>query len=83
MTYTIALAVASTCGACGLLALTLPHVFQRLARFMGKWVETRPIVPLADKRIDIDDYVLQHTRFFGGIVTFLSLVLAILMQQFL
>ncbi len=51
--------------ACGVLALVAPNKFERIARFWGRWVETKPTVPLADRRIDIDDFVLRHARVFG------------------
>jgi len=50
---------------CGITATLFPARFANTARFWSQWIETRPMVPFADHRVDIDEFVLRHTRVFG------------------
>ena len=58
----IALSITITCG---ITATLCPARFAKTARFWGRWIETRPTIPVADHRVDIDEFVLRHTRVFG------------------
>ena len=53
------------CFVCGLIAVVSPARFSRLAVFLGRWVETRPTLPIVDARVDVDAAVLRHSRLFG------------------
>ena len=57
-----------SCGVFAGIALLWPNTFARIARFLGTWVRTRPTLPFVDSRVDIDEFVLGHTRVFGGVV---------------
>ncbi|MCA9124746.1 MAG: hypothetical protein H6822_01860 [Planctomycetaceae bacterium] len=59
---------------CGMTATLNPDRFMTNARFWGRWIETRPSVPIADRRVDIDEFVLQHTRVFGVAVLAASMI---------
>jgi hypothetical protein len=65
----------------GVFAIVWPTRFASCAGFWGKWVETKPTVPIADHRVDIDQFVLNHTRAFGGIVLTASLFWLFLLYQ--
>ena len=50
---------------CGMTATLCPARFATTARFWGQWIETQPTIPVADDRVDIDEFVLRHARLFG------------------
>lgn len=61
------------CAVCGLVALSSPTRFARLASFWGQWIDTQPTIPIADSRVDVDSFVLKHSRIFGVLVVAASL----------
>lgn len=63
----ICIVIASIVGCllCGMVAIVSPARFARIAGFWGKWIETRPQVPLVDARVDVDSTILRYTRPFG------------------
>ena len=65
----------------GLIALAVPRTFERIAVFLGTWVETRPTVEFFDWYVDIDRYVLRHARAFGGLVVLATILGAMTFVQ--
>lgn len=59
--------------AAGMFAICKPERFASWAGFWSTWVETKPTVPFADRRFDIDHVIFQHTRLFGVAVVFAGL----------
>jgi hypothetical protein len=64
----VGLALLSLCGLFGLIALLSPRHFEVLARKSSRWIDSRRIVEVLDRRIDVDDYVLPHSRLLGALV---------------
>ncbi len=69
-------AVLGGVGILGLVALAWPQRFQRLATWGRTWVDTDGLAKRLDVQIDIDRYVLRHTRLFGALITTVVLALA-------
>lgn len=63
---------ASATGA-GLIAVSQPGRFASWAGFWSTWVETKPTLPVADQRFDIDQVIFRHTRLLGAIVVIAGL----------
>ncbi len=53
----------------GLLAVAYPRGFILVAKFGGRWIGSASSSTLFDSRINIDQYVLRHSRLFGVLVT--------------
>jgi hypothetical protein len=62
-------------GAVGLVAAISPRLFSRLTTWCNIWVDTENIVKKLDRRIEIDQYVVRHSRLFGILVVAVVLVL--------
>ena len=58
----------SLCGLLGLLALLSPQLFGRIATFGGRWIDSAKALAAFDKRVDVDQYVLRHSRILGSLV---------------
>ncbi|NIL97414.1 MAG: hypothetical protein GTO62_09850 [Planctomycetales bacterium] len=58
-------AMLSLSGAAGLLAVVAPQRFAAVTQYSGQWVHTEKILSALDRRIDVDQYVLSHSRLFG------------------
>lgn len=63
-------------GLLGLLAFLCPQWFRKLAAYSGHWIDTSKLVAALDKRIDIDEYVLRHSRLLGAVVVASLILLA-------
>ena len=65
-------------GVVGLLALTSPRLFAVAAESGGLWITAPNSTSLAQSPIDIDQFVIRHSRKFGAlvvaVVTFLTLL---------
>ncbi len=66
----------------GLIAVVSPQVFGRVASNGSRWYDSSRILAAFDKRIDIDHYVLRHTRVFGFAVLISAVVLAYVYYQY-
>lgn len=55
-------------GFLGLLALLSPRLFASVATCGKTWVDVDRLLRKLDRKIDIDDYVLHHSRMFGVMV---------------
>jgi len=55
-------------GGIGLLAILSPRLFALLAACGGKWVDTDKLLSILDQRVEIDHYVLRHSRLFGMLI---------------
>lgn len=73
----IFLSLLGLCGVVGVLAVVSPRMFALVAATGGMWV-TRPKKPsLFDLPIDIDQFVIRHSRQFGSVVTLVVFYLAL------
>jgi hypothetical protein len=54
--------------AAGLLAMVAPKRFAALTQRSSQWVDTEKILTALDRKIDVDQYVLPHSRLFGAFV---------------
>lgn len=52
----------------GLLALASPRHFAALSRFGSRWVDTSAVLSKLDRRVDVDDKLLPHSRLLGASV---------------
>ena len=69
-------------GALGLLALFAPQRFAALTQHSSQWVDTEKILSSLDKKVDVDQYVLPHSRILGGLVLAGVATLAYLFVQY-
>lgn len=49
----------------GSIAFINPRLFERFARAGSQWVDTSRWFAVMDRRVDIDQFVLRHARWFG------------------
>ncbi len=49
----------------GLLALVSPRQFTRLTKLGGVWIDTNQFIEKGDRPINIDGFVVRHSRAFG------------------
>ena len=63
----------------GVLALVSPKTFSSVALYSSQWVDSNRVVALLDRRIDIDRFVLGHSRIFGTLVLVAVAVLVALL----
>jgi hypothetical protein len=67
-------------GLLGVLAVISPRLFACLALRGGQWIDTDKLADKLNHRVNIDEYVLPHSRVLGGAVIaavgLLALVLA-------
>ncbi|MCH8924191.1 MAG: hypothetical protein IIA67_13710 [Planctomycetes bacterium] len=52
----------------GVIALISPSLFKRTAAVSGRIVDTKKILEVLDKRVDIDHFVFAHSRLLGAVV---------------
>src|SRR3954463_14689103 len=52
-------------GLIGVIAICSPRRFAKLANGSGRWVDTKKMLEVLDKRVDIDHYVLPFSRLLG------------------
>jgi hypothetical protein len=52
----------------GLVALISPKYFARVASWSGRWIDSRKLFEVFDKRIEIDDRILPYSRILGALV---------------
>lgn len=55
-------------GIVGLLAILSPRLFSRLVAVGGVWIDIDKLARKLDRRIDLDPYILRHSRLFGGLL---------------
>jgi hypothetical protein len=55
-------------GAFGLLALVNPRLFAAVATFSSQWVNSKRFFDFLDRRINVDKFVLPHSRLLGVLV---------------
>ena len=60
----------------GLVALVSPRRFAALAQRGSKWIDTSRVVEAMDRRVDVDQHIIRHSRVFGVLVIVAALVLA-------
>lgn len=60
--------VAATLAVIGALAAIWPKCFRRMAEWGNTWIDTSRVTGALDRRIDIDTFVLRHSRAFGVFV---------------
>jgi hypothetical protein len=65
----------------GLLAMVSPNTFSRVARRGGKWFDSQKLLEVLDRRIDIDETVLPHSRVLGFTVLVAVVLLGSLMLR--
>jgi hypothetical protein len=63
-------------GVIGLVAVLSPRTFYRLASWSNIWVDTDKLLRVFDVRVDIEHYVLRHSRLFGIVIVGAALTLA-------
>ena len=49
----------------GVLAVASPKRFKGLTKSSSHWVDTRKILEVLDRRVEIDHHVLRHSRILG------------------
>ena len=52
----------------GLLALVSPRLFQSLATRGSRWFDSKKFVETLDRQINVDQYVMPHSRVLGALV---------------
>ena len=65
----------------GVLALLSPRLFSRISTAGSRWVDTSKLVEQLDRRYDVDQYVLPHSRVLGALVVASVAVLALLLKK--
>ena len=60
-----ALSALGLIGVFGAIALVSPRMFASLAKGGGRWLDTSHVLATLDKRVDVDDRVLPHSRLLG------------------
>ena len=78
---TLAYITVASFGVIGGLAVVLPKHFNVAARAVSIWVKAGPTLPVVDSRVDIDSFVLRHTRTFGSLVVLAAACCAALINQ--
>jgi hypothetical protein len=66
----------------GLVALTAPRSFARIAAGGARWFDTNKWLAALDRRVDVDGYVLPFSRLLGGLVLAAAAVLAYLLWRY-
>ena len=69
------------CVLVGAIAIISPRTFANLAVFWGTWINTRTTLPVVDKRIDIDEYVLRYPRVFGVLIVTAAAVWTVILAH--
>jgi hypothetical protein len=62
---TIVWSIVGTLAVIGTIAVICPKCFRSLAAWGNTWIDTSRMISVLDRRIDIDDFVLRHSRAFG------------------
>jgi len=63
-------------GTCGVLALSSPRLFSKLAAVGNRWVDTSSALAKLDRRVDVDARVLPYSRWLGLAVVVSTALLA-------
>lgn len=71
----------ASAGLLGLFALINPKGFRKLSSEGSRWIDTQKLVALLDKRVDVDQKILPHSRLLGGMVVASVMVLGWLMVR--
>jgi hypothetical protein len=45
-----------------------PRWFGRVATYTGRWIDSAKALAVFDKKVDVDQYVLRHSRILGTLV---------------
>ncbi len=61
-------AVLGVSAVAGVIALVSPRLFQHTAALTSRTIDTKKILSVLDKRIDIDHYTINHSRLLGVLV---------------
>ncbi len=64
----------------GLFALAAPSRFARLASGGATWIDTEKWVRAMDRRFDVDQHLLNHSRLFGAAIFILAATLTYLIR---
>lgn len=67
-------------GACGLLALSSPRLFSKVAAVGNRWVDTSHALAKLDRRIDVDSRILPYSRWLGLAVVVSVALLAVVLS---
>lgn len=62
-------------GILGLLAIVSPRCFVRTAAACSRWVDSERLLRVFDRRIDVDHWMLPHSRALGALVVLSVLLL--------
>ena len=60
----------------GLIAIINPRLFQNIATTTSTWIDTNYLYDIFDRRYNIDDHVLRHSRTLGFTVLLATSILA-------
>ena len=66
--HAVLLPLLTAAGLLSLLAVLKPSLFRRVAAFSSHSIDTSKLHSLLDTSIDIDRYILPHSRLFGTAV---------------
>ena len=67
-------------GASGLVALASPPLFARLASFSSMWIDSDRFFKRLDRRVDVDNCVIRHSRLFGAVCVVVAVILTIFLH---
>lgn len=66
-------------GACGIVALSSPRLFSKLAAVGSRWVDTSNALAKLDRRIEVDSRILPYSRWLGlAVVVSVALLAGVL-----
>jgi hypothetical protein len=65
---TLLVALFGFSGFFGLLAIVSPRLFEAIATRSAQWIDSEQFLKYLDRQIDIDRFILPHSRVFGGTV---------------
>ena len=67
-------------GTSGLVALASPPLFARLASFSSTWIDSDKFLKRLDRRVDVDNCFIRHSRLFGAVCVAVAVVLTIFLH---
>lgn len=63
-------------GLLGLVALLSPQTFERIAAYGSRWIDSNKVLERLDRPIDVDQWMLPHSRKLGAAVLVAVAILA-------
>ncbi len=70
-------ALLAVAGLLGAVAILSPRLFALTAKKGATWIDSDQCFRLLDRRLDVDEFVLRHSRIFGTLVVASVAVLSI------